>query len=45
MSDKEFYKNEILKMVSNICNEESLRSIYSFAKVFADDEGGKDKDE
>ena len=37
MSDKQFYRDSIVKMVFSICNEEWLRKIYSFIKVFADD--------
>lgn len=37
MSEEQFYKDEISKMLSTICNVDWLRSIYSFIKVFADD--------
>lgn len=40
MSDGQFYRQEILKMVSAIHDAETLNSIYSFTKVFADDEKG-----
>lgn len=37
MSEEQFYKDGISKMLSTICNVDWLRSIYSFIKVFADD--------
>lgn len=37
MSEEQFYKDGIVKMVLSICNTEWLRSIYSFIKVFAGD--------
>lgn len=37
MSDEQFYKDNIVKMVFSIRNTEWLRCIYSFIKVFADD--------
>lgn len=37
MSEKKFYMDEIVKMISSIRNTEWLNSIYSFVKVFADD--------
>lgn len=37
MSDEQFYKYKIVEMVFSICNEEWLRKIYSFIKVFAED--------
>lgn len=40
MNDEQFYKDSIIKMVLSICNTEWLRSIYSFIKVFADDDEG-----
>ena len=40
MSDEQFYKDSIVKMVFSICNTEWLRKIYSFIKVFADDKEG-----
>ncbi len=43
MSEKEFYKENIVKMISTIHNAEWLRSIYSFIKVFVDDSRGEEK--
>jgi len=43
MSEKEFYKENIVKMISTIHNVEWLRSIYSFTKVFADDSREEEK--
>ena len=40
MSDKQFYQDSIVKMVFSIYNEDWLRSIWSFIKVFADDKEG-----
>lgn len=40
MNEKEFYRDNIFKMISTIHNVEWLRSIYSFIKVFADDKEG-----
>lgn len=37
MSEKEFYRDKIVKMIFSISNTEWLNSIYSFVKVFADD--------
>lgn len=41
MSDEQFYKESIVKMVYSICNVEWLRKIYSFIKVFFDDVEGR----
>ncbi len=42
MTGEEFYKKELLRMITAIHDEETLNSIYSFTKVFADDkEKGK----
>lgn len=40
MSEEQFYKDGISKMLSTIRNVDWLRSIYSFIKVFADDKEG-----
>lgn len=40
MSDKQFYKDSIVKMIFSINNVDWLRKIYSFVKVFADDKEG-----
>lgn len=40
MNDEQFYRDGIAKMVFSICSIEWLKSIYSFIKVFADDEEG-----
>jgi len=40
VNEKQFYRDSIVKMVFSICNEEWLRSIWSFIKVFADDKEG-----
>lgn len=40
MSGEQFYKDNIVKMVLSIRNEEWLRKIYPFIKVFADDKEG-----
>ena len=40
MSDEQFYKDNIVKMVCSIRNVEWLLKIYSFIKVFADDKEG-----
>ena len=37
MSDEQFYKDNIVKMVFSIRNVEWLLKIYSFIKVFAED--------
>ena len=37
MSDKEFYASRIYEMIAGINNVEWLAKIYSFIKVFADD--------
>lgn len=37
MSDEQFYKDNIVKMIFSIHNTEWLLKIYSFIKVFADD--------
>lgn len=37
MSDEQFYKDNIVKMVFSIRNVDWLLKIYSFTKVFADD--------
>ena len=40
MSNEQFYKDSIVKMVSSIHNVDWLLKIYSFIKVFADDKEG-----
>lgn len=40
MSDEQFYKDNIVKMVYSIRNVDWLLKIYSFIKVFADDKEG-----
>ena len=40
MSDEQFYKDNIVKMVFSIRNVEWLLKIYSVIKVFADDKEG-----
>lgn len=40
MSDEQFYKDNIVKMVFSIHNVDWLLKIYSFIKVFADDKEG-----
>lgn len=34
--EKEWYKDKIIEMIESIENEEYLKSIYSFTKVFFD---------
>ena len=41
MSEEQFYKDGISKMISAIHNVDWLRSIYSFIKVFFDDVEGR----
>lgn len=40
MSDEQFYKDSIVKMVFFIHNVDWILKIYSFVKVFADDKEG-----
>lgn len=40
-NEEQYYKDGISKMLSAIHNMDWLRSIYSFTKVFADDEEGE----
>ena len=45
MNKKEFYANRIAEMIASISNLEWLIKIYSFVKVFADDEEGGTRNE
>lgn len=40
MSEEQFYKDNIVKMVFSIHNADWLLKIYSFIKVFSDDKNG-----
>lgn len=44
MSDEQFYKESIVKMVYSIRNVDWLLKIYSFIKVFAEDKEETDND-
>lgn len=44
MSDEQFYKDSIVKMIFAIHNTEWLLKIYSFIKVFAEDKEEADND-
>lgn len=44
MSDEQFYKDNIVKMVCSIRNADWLLKIYSFIKVFAEDKEETDND-
>lgn len=44
MSEEQFYKDGISKMLSTIHNVNWLLKIYSFIKVFADDKEEADND-
>lgn len=44
MSDEQFYKESIVKMVYSIRNVDWLLKIYSFIKVFAEDKEESDND-